>query len=68
MVMIGRNAQPERINLATFLYLVSLYLYFSNISLLMKNPQNLDISRLEGYFFAYFLIETKEWTKPLVLD
>ena len=57
--MIGRNAQPERINLATFLYLVSLYLYFSNISLLMKNPQNLDISRLEGYFFAYFFVETK---------
>ena len=52
--MIGRNAQPERINLATFLYLVSLYLYYRNISLLMKNPQNLDISRLEGYFFAYF--------------
>ena len=57
--MIGRNAQPERINLATFLYLVSLYLYLVNISRKFKNPQNLDISRLEGCFFTYFLIETK---------
>ena len=52
--MIGRNAQIERINLATFLYLVSLYLYFRNIGHLMKNPQNLDILRLEGYFLLIF--------------
>ena len=57
--MIGRNAQPERINLATFLYLVSLYLYFRSKSRKLKNPQNLDISRLEGYFFAYFFVERK---------
>ena len=62
--MIGRNAQPERINLAAFLYLVSLYLYFSNISRKLKNPQTLDISRLEGYFFTYFLIEKKNRQNP----
>ena len=54
MVMIGRNAQPERINLATFLELFSLYLYFRNIGHLMKNPQNLDILRLEGCFLLIF--------------
>ena len=52
--MIGRNAQPERINLATFLYLVSLYLYLRSISRKLKNPQNLDILRLEGYFLLIF--------------
>ena len=48
----------------TFLELFSLYLYFRHISLLMKNPQNLDILRLEGYFFAYFFVEKKNRQNP----
>ena len=66
MVMIGRNAQPKRINSVTFLYLVSLYLYFRNISLLMKNPQNLDILRLEGYFLLVFFVEKRIDKTPCI--
>ena len=48
----------------TFIKLFTLYLDFSNIGHLIKNPQNLDISRLKGYFFAYFLIEKKNRQNP----
>ena len=54
MVMIGRNAQPERINLATFFILSFLVFILNKHKPLNEKPPKLDILRLEGYFLLIF--------------